>query len=97
MRNSFSRPHASGGKIDVFNDVVQRDMREKAGGACEGRRRETQKSGERCIGSCKAGKTRLNQTTSGLNWRMVFKRRTGVDTLPNFQQRMTLNPGSSDC
>ena len=47
-------------------------------------------------GVAKLEKTRLNHTTSGFNLRIVFNRRTGVARLPNFQQRITLKPGSSE-
>src|SRR5580658_3124438 len=48
------------------------------------------------LGVAKLEKTRLYHTTSGFNFRIIFKRRTGDFRLPNFQQRITLNPGSSD-
>src|ERR1035441_3719001 len=47
------------------------------------------------LGVAKLEKTRLYHTTSGFNCRMVFNRRTGVERLANFQQRITLNPGNS--
>ncbi len=86
----FFAANAGGGKIDVLDDVVQGDVREEPGSAREGGRREAEECGNGLSGVAKLEKTRLNQTTSGLILRMVLSRRTGVDTLPNCQQRITL-------
>src|ERR1700722_6413179 len=48
-------PDSSGGKIDVFDNVVQSDVRVEAGSARQSWRGESRESGKRPCGRCKAG------------------------------------------
>src|ERR1700723_2109836 len=46
-------------------------------------------------GVAKLENTKLYQTTYGFSFRIVFSKRIGGRTSPNFQQRITLKPGNS--
>src|ERR1700733_2150361 len=63
----FSRSrHSGAGKINVFSDVVQRDMGVKARGSQESRRRQTQKCCEWFFRRSKAGEDKIEPHYIGL-------------------------------
>ena len=59
--------NAGGGKIDVLDDVVQRDVREEAGSARKSGRRKAEECGNGRVRSCKAREDEVEPDHIGLD------------------------------
>ena len=89
--------HAGGGEIDVFEDVVEGDVGVESGGTRQGGGRESGEGGERLVGCGETGEDQVVPDHVGLELADGVQQAHRRREAPNFQQRMTLKPGSSDC